>query len=153
METGITLLTAGHVPRRFWYHSIPHSVFLINRMPSRVFDMMSPFQKLFNKQPKIASLKIFGCSIYPYLRPYNTHKLQPRSTQCVFLGYSLGYKGAMCYNIMTRKLLVSRHVIHDESCFPFALIQSNVRSLTQELVQSSSTMSRPVIIQFNNFFS
>lgn len=38
---------------------------------------------------------------------------------CVFMGYLLGYKGVLCYNCSTSKFLVSRHVIHDETIFPF----------------------------------
>ena len=95
IETAITLLTAASLPHKFWYHAVAHAVFLINRMPSKTIGMVSPFQKLFNTLPEISSLKVFGSAIYPYLRPYNDHKLQPRSTQCVFLGYLSGYKGAL----------------------------------------------------------
>lgn len=69
--------------------------------------------------PDISHLKVFGSSCYPYLRPYNHDKLDPRTTQCVFLGYTLGFKGVLCYSISHNKIWMSRHVIHDETCFPF----------------------------------
>jgi hypothetical protein len=53
------------------------------------------------------------------MRLYNSHKLQPRSVECVFPGYATNAKGYLCYNIHTRKYYTSRHVIFTESVFPF----------------------------------
>jgi hypothetical protein len=44
----------------------------------------------------------------------------PRSCRCVFLGYSSDYKGYRCLDLTTNHLLISRHVVFDESSFPFA---------------------------------
>nr|XP_011463643.1 PREDICTED: uncharacterized protein LOC101305369 [Fragaria vesca subsp. vesca] len=91
----------------------------LRRMPSKSLNMSSPYELLFHEPPDITQLKIFGSSCYPYLRPYAYDKLDPRTTQYVFLGYALGYKGVFCYSISQNKLWMSRHVIHDESVFPF----------------------------------
>jgi hypothetical protein len=48
------------------------------------------------------------------------HKLAPRSYRCVFLGYSSDHKGYRCLNFTMNRLLISRHVVFDESSFPFA---------------------------------
>lgn len=106
-------------------HIVAHSCFLINRMPCRSLQMSSPYELLFHKSPDISQLKVFGLSCYPYLRPYNHDKLNPRATQCVFLGYALGYKGVVCYSISRKKLWLARHVIHDETCFPFLLFSQS----------------------------
>lgn len=107
IETTLTMLNAAKLPLKFWYHAVAHDIFLINRMPARTLRMQSPFGKLFDKKPDLSSMKMFGSAIYPYLRPYTVHKLQPRSSQYVFLGYSFGYKGALCYNPITDKLVIS----------------------------------------------
>jgi hypothetical protein len=46
--------------------------------------------------------------------------LSPRSTRCVFLGYSANHKGYRCLNLSTNRLIVSRHVVFDEDSFPLA---------------------------------
>lgn len=111
------LLLVAKLPHKFWYHAVAHAAFLINRMPCKVLKMTSPFEQLYGKKPVLSTLKVFGSTIYPYLRPYNVHKLQSRYVQCVFLGYSHGYKCVICYNMLTGKLLISWNVLHGESFF------------------------------------
>lgn len=81
--------------------------------------MKSFYQVLFKCNPDIQSLKVFGIVVYPLLRPFNENKLQPRSIQHVFLGFAPGYKKVLCYNIQTKKFIISKSVIHDEDVFPF----------------------------------
>ena len=89
-------------------------------------------------------MRVFGCACWPNLWPYNSHKLQPCSTQCIFLGYSLLHKGYKCLHFPSGHVYISRDVLFNEDVFPFAKICStNLQSLssldfTFFLVQSSS---------------
>ncbi|CAL2277183.1 unnamed protein product [Prunus armeniaca] len=138
IETSITLLTAAHLPSQFWFHAVAHAAYLINRMPSKGLDLQSPYYRLFGLVPDITHVKVFGTAIYPYLRPYTEHKLQPRTAQCVFLGYAPGYKGLICYNPFTGKLVISRHVIHDETCHPFKRLPASISPVLSMPSQSTS---------------
>lgn len=66
----------------------------------------------------------------------------------MFLGFAAGYKGVIYYDISTRKLVLSRHVIHDESVFPFKL---NSRNHSGNLVGSQNSHSSLVVIQLPIF--
>ncbi|KAI5315666.1 hypothetical protein L3X38_044842 [Prunus dulcis] len=61
-------------------------------------------------------MKTFACACFPYLRPYNSTKLQFCSTKCVFLGYSLNYR---CLHLSTQRVFLSQHVVFDENNFLF----------------------------------
>ena len=74
---------------------------------------------MFNSVPDYLFLKTFGCACWPNLQPYNSHKLQPRSLQCVFLGYNLLHHGYKCLHIPTSRLYISQDVIFLENLFPF----------------------------------
>lgn len=95
VETALNLMIDVSILATLWYHTWSYVAFLINRMPCKVLDNRSPYQMLFGENPTIHSLKVFGTAIYPYLRPYNTNKLQIKSSQFVFLGFAIGYKGVI----------------------------------------------------------
>lgn len=143
VDTAITLLHAASIPIQFWFHSVAHAVYLINRMPSVVLGNLSPFQKLLGCVPDITHLRVFGTTIYSYVRHYNHHKLQPRTVQCVFMGYAPVYKGVICYNSVTGKFIISRHMVHDETLFPFKFAKSHASQSSGNL---SSPRSTPLII-------
>jgi hypothetical protein len=113
------LLYHASIPLRFWDDAFQTACYLINRLPQTLLKNISPFEKLFHTAPEYNFLKTFGCACWPNLRPYNSHKLQPRSTQCVFLGYGISHKGYKCFHISTGRTYISRDVIFLEAQFPF----------------------------------
>jgi histone deacetylase 1/2 len=74
---------------------------------------------LFGVPPSYTDLRVFGCRCFPNLIATSGHKLAARSTPCVFIGYPADHHGYRCYNVATRRVITSRHVIFDESVFPF----------------------------------
>ncbi|KAM1505772.1 hypothetical protein ACFXTO_001721 [Malus domestica] len=116
-ETARTLLTASKVPHQFWVEAFSTAMYLINRLPISGLDK-SPWELLFHKLPDYSKLKVFGCSCYPWLKPYSTSKFDGKSTHCV-LGYSLQHKGYRCLDPLTSRLYISRHVLFNGSTFPF----------------------------------
>ena len=63
-------------------------------------------------------MKTFGCACFPLLKPYTDHKLQPKSTQCIFLGYLSLSKGYIWFDPHTHKVYTTPYVIFNESDFP-----------------------------------
>ncbi|CAL8167719.1 unnamed protein product [Prunus armeniaca] len=98
----------------------------------------------FPTPPELQSLRVFGSAVFPYLRPYNDNKLQPRTCQCILLGYANGYKGVICYNRDSGRLCLSRHVVHDETVFPFKLMNSTHTSSSSRVPRSP--MLLPVVL-------
>ncbi|GJX47706.1 retrovirus-related pol polyprotein from transposon TNT 1-94 [Tanacetum coccineum] len=119
VETGLTLLAQACVPQRFWHYAFDTAVYLINRMPSRTSTNKSPFEHIFKRSPDYSFLRVFGCLCFPHLRPYNRHKMDFRSTPCVFLGYNPSHHEYRCLDISTERLYIARHVRFNEAQFPF----------------------------------
>ncbi|KAJ6861975.1 retrovirus-related pol polyprotein from transposon RE2 [Populus alba x Populus x berolinensis] len=124
VETGLTLLTHASLPFSFWPQAFSTAVYLINRMPTKTLQFSSPFELIFNTAPNYSKLKSFGCLCYPWLRPYSSHKLEPKSKPCVFMGYSLSQSAYLCFDPKTSKTYASRHVKFVESIFPYASLTS-----------------------------
>ena len=134
---------------------------MINRLPTSTIQNQSPYEKLFAQAPNYTFLRVFGCECWPNLRPYNSHKLQPRSTQCVFLGYSLLHKGYKCLHLPSSRVYFSGDVLFNENIFPFAKhCSTNFRSmspldLTSFQVQSTIGLhaKAPISIGLKSFNS
>ncbi|KAJ9556427.1 hypothetical protein OSB04_011041 [Centaurea solstitialis] len=119
VETGLALLHFAGLPLRFWSHAFQTAVYLINRLPTPILDSKTPFHTLYGTNPNYSKLKTFGCLCYPWLRPYSTSKLDPRSQPCLFLGYSVAKSAYKCLHLSTQRLYHSRHVVFIEDQFPF----------------------------------
>lgn len=132
----------------YWSYAFSTVVYLINRLPTPTLQLFSPYVKLFGTSPNYSKLRNFGCLCYPWLRPYSSHKLAPRSTLCVFLGYSSTQSAYLCLDPVTSRLYTSRHVKFVESIFPLNNIQSNLPcpSSSTSSVWVSSTLSPPAAI-------
>ena len=122
VETGLTLLSHASLPLTFWSQAFSTAVYLINRMPTPTLNLSCPFELIFKTRPNYSKLKIFGCLCYPWLRPYSSHKLAPKSKPCVFLGYSLSQSAYLCFDPTTPRTYVSRHVQFVESVFPYTTL-------------------------------
>jgi hypothetical protein len=119
-DTIRTLLLQAHLPARFWAEALHTSTYLLNRLPSTACSVPTPHQALFGSPPHYDHLRVFGCACYPNTAATVPHKLAPRSTLCVFLGYSPDHNGYRCLDLSSRRILISRHVVFDESAFPYS---------------------------------
>jgi hypothetical protein len=132
VEMGLALLAHSSLPLRFWDEAFVTACYLINRLPSRMLGSVAPLERLLRQKPTYSQLKVFGCACWPNLRPYNATKLNYRSLQCVFLGYSPLHKGYKCLHIPTNRVYISRDVVFDEHVFPYATITPQAPRLIAE---------------------
>lgn len=119
IELGLAMLYHASVPKRYWVNAFGTIVFLINRLPTPRLGMISPLEKLLSKKPVYSPLRVFGSCCFPCLWAYATNKFDPGSLPCVFIGYSDRHKGYRCLYPPTWRVYISRHVVFDESMFPF----------------------------------
>lgn len=76
VETGLSLLTHSSIPNTFWTYAFSTVVYLINWMPTPILFLQSPFQNIFTVPPNYLKLRTFGSLCFPWLRPYNSNKLE-----------------------------------------------------------------------------
>ena len=127
-ELRLTMMFHAHLPPRFWIDCFSTAVFLINRLPSPHLNMESPFFKLYGRNPDYSSFQVLGSKCFPYLGEYKSHKLDPKSLPCVFIGYSMKHKGYKCLYPPTGRVYISRLVVFDEFIFPYSTPTSLYKS-------------------------
>ncbi|GKD62025.1 ribonuclease H-like domain-containing protein [Tanacetum coccineum] len=135
----------GEEVLRSLVNALHMAAYLLNLLPSSAIQNDIPCTKLFNKQPDYSRLRIFGCLCYPHL--YSPHKLAPRATPCIFLGYPAYHRGYRCLDLSTNKIILSRHVTFDELQFPYGsvthahppsytFLEPNISPITRHIIQS-----------------
>ncbi|TYK19098.1 putative mitochondrial protein [Cucumis melo var. makuwa] len=104
------LLLSASCPEKFWGEAALTSVYTINHLPSSVLQNISPFEKLYGNPLNYSNLKTFGCACFVLLHPHEHTKLEPRVHLYYFLGYGTEHKGFHCWDPLSNRLRISRHV-------------------------------------------
>jgi hypothetical protein len=94
-------------------------------------DKKTPIEVWFGSPANYSELRVFECT--PYANVDNG-KLEPRAVKRIFLGYKSGVKGYKLWSPETRKVLISRNVIFDES----AMLHDSPTDVPIENQQKSS---------------
>ena len=102
---------AASTPSQFWGEAAFTAIYTINRCPSPIVQNQTPYDLLFDSSPSYDLRRVFGCVCFVLLQDHERNKLQSRSRLCCFLGYGIGRKGYRCYDPISKRLRVSRHVV------------------------------------------
>jgi hypothetical protein len=115
MEMSRAMMKSMNVPGRLWGEAVRQSVYLLNRLPTRIMGHRTPFEALCGKRPQLGHVRVFGCRAN--VRPATPHlkKLDDRSVPMVYLGVEDGSKAHRLCNPQTRRIVVSRDVVFEEA--------------------------------------
>ena len=104
------------------------------------FQWKSPFERLHGKQPTYEDLKVVGClSFAVNLHPAD--KFDSRAKKCIFLGYTLSYKGYKLYDLQTKKIFHSGDVIFYANIFPF---KGDLDPIGTSVQDNNTTIFHPI---------
>ncbi|KAJ9552720.1 hypothetical protein OSB04_016765 [Centaurea solstitialis] len=115
-----TLLFHSHIPPTYWVKALNMATHLLNILPSTSIQNETPHFRLFKKHPTYTHLRIFGCLCFPHIT--TSHKLEPHTIPCVFLGYPTHHGGYRCLDLSSRCIIISRHLVFDKTIFPFGSV-------------------------------
>lgn len=76
-----------------------------------MIENKSPYERLYGVLPNYDLLRVFGCACFVMLQPHERTKLEPRARLCCFLGYGVEHKGYRCWDPISKRLRISRHVV------------------------------------------
>ncbi|GFS43671.1 hypothetical protein Acr_00g0086350 [Actinidia rufa] len=131
LDTARSFLLSSFVPSVFWGEAILTAAYLLNRMPTPLLSGRSPYECLHGQVPNYSLLRVFGYSCFVLLPKKGRTRLGAQCVLCVFLGYGIHQKGYRCYDPVTKKLYVSRHVTFFER-LPYFTLPSKVTPVAKE---------------------
>ena len=131
------MLEESKLPKRFWAEALNTAAYLRNRLPTKSLGGKTPFEVLFKNRPDYGHMKVFGCKSFAHIPKDERSKLDSKSKNCIFLGYSNCVKGYRLFDISKNKIFFSRDVIFCE----------NEKSI---LTNSSNSGHVPVVELSNN---
>src|SRR5436305_11003528 len=126
-EMAQSLLAASGLDEQFWEEAVANSVSIRNVSPTRSLKGVTPYQALTNRKPYVGHFHPFGCLAHVFIHKGQREpgKWQPRSKECIFLGYvSDTSKIWRLWDPVRRQAIRSANVEFDESIFPgMALVE------------------------------
>ncbi|GBM54667.1 hypothetical protein AVEN_121544-1 [Araneus ventricosus] len=106
------MLYDSKLPKSCWGYAIQAAAFLHNRIPCTSINDCTPYELKYSIKTDLSKIGIFGCDAYVKVADTQRIKLDPKSKQMIFIGYSsIGYR---VMDPVTRRVTVSRKVRFDE---------------------------------------
>lgn len=114
MERARCLLYDSKLPKNYWAEAVLTAVKLINSSYSSAIGSI-PDEIWFQKPVDYSMFRVFGCRAMALIPKEKRKKLDRKSLECIFLGYSDEVKGYRLMQKDTKKLLISRDVVFFEN--------------------------------------
>ena len=128
VESMRSLLHTAKLDKKFMTEALSTAVYIRNRVSSRELSKNTKRNHLWiGKSPNLSCFRVFGCKCWFAIPKPKVKKLDSRSKEGFFMGYSTQSKGYKIWDLEFSKLVISRGVTFDESSTNFSEIQFELR--------------------------
>ena len=114
MEMAWSILHAKDLPKRLWAEAINTVVYILNRTINHQLGNVTPYEKYFKEKPSVQHLQVFGSLAWVFVNKHVRSKLDPKSIQAYFVGYSSTSRAYRFLDLVTDKILESADYTIDE---------------------------------------
>jgi transposase InsO family protein len=114
VERARSMLHSAELNYELWAEAVFTAVYLKNRSPTTALLDMTPQEAWSGKKPSVNHLRVFGCKAYAHIPNHQRTKLESKSKELIFVGYSTESKGYRLYDPTTKTVKLYRDVIFDE---------------------------------------
>ena len=109
------MLFHSAAPVSLWTCAASTAAYLITRMPCAALSGDIPFSRWYGTPVKsLSHLRVWGCPVFWKVDTHKT-KLEQRSREGIFVGYSSGTRSYRIYDPVTRRFSESRDCVFDET--------------------------------------
>ena len=110
------MLCENNLPKYFWAEAVHTACYILNRALIWPILKKTPYELWHDRKPNINHLHVFGCKCFVHNNGKdNLGKFDPKSSETIFLSYSLTSKAYHVFNKRTLVVEESIHVAFDET--------------------------------------
>ncbi|KAL0844254.1 hypothetical protein Bca101_017500 [Brassica carinata] len=108
-------LAMRKVPKIFWAEAVIWTFYILNRCPTHSVKDKTPQEAWSGIKPSVEHFRVWGSLAHVHIPDEKRRKLDDKSAVCVLLGFSEESKGYRLYNPETKKIIVSKDVVFEET--------------------------------------
>ncbi|KAJ9564242.1 hypothetical protein OSB04_000208 [Centaurea solstitialis] len=113
VEAARTMLAYSKLPMFLWAEAVDTACYTQNRSIVNNRFGKTPYELINNQVPNIGHFRVFGCRCFMMNDREDRHKLQAKSDEAIFIGYSKNSIAYRVYNKRTKMVLESMNVKFD----------------------------------------
>lgn len=113
-EKARCMLFDNNLEANFWAEAVCAAAHVLNRSPSRCVVDKIPEEIWSGKRPDVSHIRVFGCKAMMMIPKQKRTKLEPKSLECIMVGYAQGSKAYRLFDPVNRRIHISRDVVFQE---------------------------------------
>ncbi|KAJ9558844.1 hypothetical protein OSB04_013458 [Centaurea solstitialis] len=113
VEAARTMLAYSKLPMFLWAEAVDTACYTQNRSIVNNRFGKTPYELINNQVPNIGHFRVFGCRCFVLNDTEDRHKLQAKSDEAIFIGYSKNSIAYRVYNKRTKMVMESSNVKFD----------------------------------------
>ena len=102
-----------NIALKYWREAVSTIVYTLNHVQVKKGTHSTPFELWYGYSPNVKYFMVFGSKCYIH-KDFRNGKLDAKSEEGIFLGYSTRSKAYKCLNTNTNKVVESANVKFDE---------------------------------------
>lgn len=109
-ELARAMIHHRNLPRHLWCEAMSTAAYLLNIIPKKGANGITPFEQWHKKKPSYDHLHEFGCNCYGLIPPETRQKWDPKCRRYLFVGYTATKEIFRVYEPNSEKVLMIRDV-------------------------------------------
>jgi hypothetical protein len=114
-ESARVMLHAKDLPQNLWAEAMNTACYVHNRVTLRKGTTTTLYELWKGRKPTVKYFHVFGSKCYILVDREQRRKMDPKSDEGIFLGYSTNSKAYRVFNNRTRTMMESINVVIDDS--------------------------------------
>jgi hypothetical protein len=113
-ESARVMLHAKKLPHYFWAETMSTACYAHNRVTLRSGTITTLYEIWKGRKPTVKYFHVFGSKCYILADREQRRKMDPKSDEGIFLGYSMNNRAYRVFNTRTKTMMESINVIIDD---------------------------------------